>query len=570
MTLQSNERWVYPEKVNEKVLGKYKDVSSVVASLLHSRGIIPEDVDNFLNPSLEQIASYKKLHNSKKAAKEILKAVNEGKRIYIHGDFDVDGICATAMLWEFLYKELPKAIGRKVDVLPYIPKRVDEGYGLSKLSVDAMLKDGAQLIITVDCGIRDRELIEKYSKKANFIVTDHHQPPEDVKSAKYTIVHQMFPGKEYPEQKICGSAVAFLLIQAIRDEAGMDTTITADTPGLDLVGLATVTDMMPLLGINRVFVRYGIEQMKKGERPGMKAIIQTASVAAESLDSYHFGFVIGPRINAAGRIGDAMDALRLLVSDDKAQVSLLAAKLHNLNALRQEKTNTTITEALMTVDQLATDMLVFISGKDWEEGIIGLVAGRMFEKFRRPVVVVTEINGEMRGSARSPMYFNITDAIGMHAEHLVKYGGHAQAAGFNVKEGELEKFREKLVKFANENITPDMLSNDLEVDLQLSLADINQDLFDEIERLKPFGYGNRKPLIAIEDVQIGDVFEMSGGRHAKLKLTDMDLTLTAVLFNCDEDIRELLVGRTISVIGSLDMNHWNGNSELQFQVKGWK
>jgi single-stranded-DNA-specific exonuclease len=158
----------------------------------------------------------------------------------------------------------------------------------------------------------------------------------------------------------------------------------------------------------------------------------------------------------------------------------------------------------------------------------------------------------------------------MHAEHLVKYGGHAQAAGFNVKEGELEKFREKLVKFANENITPDMLSNDLEVDLQLSLADINQDLFDEIERLKPFGYGNRKPLIAIEDVQIGDVFEMSGGRHAKLKLTDMDLTLTAVLFNCDEDIRELLVGRTISVIGSLDMNHWNGNSELQFQVKGWK
>jgi single-stranded-DNA-specific exonuclease len=569
MTLQSNERWVLPEKIDEKILKKYKGVSEVVANLLHSRGVTPEKTQEFLSPSLDQIPSYKKLYNSPKAAKQILSAVNEGKRIYIHGDFDVDGVCATAILWEFLYKELSKKLGKKADVLPYIPKRVDEGYGLSKSSVEAMSKDGAQLIITVDCGIRDRELIEQY-KDLEFIITDHHQPPDDIKSAKYTIVHQMYPGKEFPEEKICGSAVAFLLVQALRDEAGMEHEIAPETPGLDLVGLATVTDMMPLVGMNRVSVKFGIEQMKKGERLGMKYLAQTASIDLETLDSYHFGFVIGPRINAAGRIGDAMDALRLLVSEDKAQISILAAKLHNLNALRQEKTGTIITEALLSVDQMATDMLVFLSGKDWDEGIIGLVAGRMFEKFRRPVVVVTEINGEMRGSARSPVYFNITNAIELHSEHLLKYGGHAQAAGFNVKEGELEKFREKLVKFANENITPDMLSNDLEVDISLSLEDIDKELFDEIEKLKPFGYGNRKPLISLENLTIEDVFEMSGGKHAKLKVSDMEESMTAVLFNCDEDIKEFEVGRQISLVGSLDVNHWNGSSELQFQVKGWK
>lgn len=569
MTLQSNERWVLPKEIEKDTLSKFKGINPTVAKLLLSRGVSFNQAQDFLNPSLSQIPSYKELYNSRKAAKDILKAVNEGKRIYIHGDFDVDGICATAILWEFLYKELSKQIGKKVDVLPYIPSRVDEGYGLSDSSINAMQKDGAQLIITVDCGIRDRQLIEKYPQ-LQFIITDHHQPPEDIKSAKYTVVHQMFPGKEYPDEKICGSAVAFLLTQAIRNEVGISSDITIDTPGLDLLGLATVTDMMPLIGVNRVFVKYGIEQMKLGKRLGIKYLSQISSVDLKTLDSYHFGFVIGPRINAAGRIGNSMDALRLLVSEDKNQVTQLASSLHNLNALRQEKTNTIITQALMAVEQMADDMLIFVSGKDWEEGIIGLVAGKLFEKFKRPVVVATQINGEIRGSARSPMYFNITSAIEKYAQHLDKYGGHAQAAGFNVREGELEKFRQKLVKFANENITPDMLSNDLEIDLQLSISDINRELFDEIEKLKPFGYGNRKPLIAIEGVQIEEVFEMSGGRHAKLKISDMGESLVAVLFNCDEDIKEFEIGRTISLAGNLDVNHWNGSSELQFQVKTWK
>lgn len=570
MTLRSNEKWTFPKKLDENVLKKYEGVSTVLAQLLHDRGVAPENANSFLKPSLADIPSHPKLFDSKRAAKQILKSIEDGERIYIHGDFDVDGVCATAILWEFLYKELPKKIGKRVDVLPYIPSRVDEGYGLSNASVDAMISDGAKLIITVDCGIRDSQLIEEYPD-ASFIVTDHHQPPDDIESAKHTIVHQMFPKKQYPFEKICGSAIAFLLVQAIKEEAGMDHTIAADTPGLDLVGLATVTDMMPLSGVNRVFVKYGLEQMRSGSRLGLKSLCKVSAVNPEDLDSYHLGFVIGPKINAAGRIGDAMDAVRLLVSEDIEQTSALSAKLYNLNSLRQEKTENIISLALKEVDQMATDMLLFISGKGWEEGIIGLVAGKIFEKFKRPVIVVTENNGEMRGSARSTSSFNITEALEQHSEFLLKYGGHAQAAGFNVKEGELENLKKKLVKFANENITPDMLSNELEIDLQLDISEITTTLYEEIQLLKPFGYGNKAPLIAFNDVTIKDIFEMSGGQHAKITIEDSSRkSIEAVLFNCAEDIPEFLPGNRISLAGTIDMNEWNGKKKLQIYVKSWK
>ncbi len=570
MTLRSNEKWVLPQLLSEKTLKKYGNISPFIAQLLRDRGVTAQQMDFFLNPSLEDIPSHQNLYDSKKAAKQILKTIEIGGRIYIHGDFDVDGVCATAILWEFLYKELSQKVGKRVDVLPYIPKRVDEGYGLSKSSIESMISDGASLVITVDCGIRDADLIEKYPD-TSFIVTDHHQPPSDIKKAKHTIVHQMYPGKEYPYEKICGSAVAFLLVQAIKEEAGIENKLTEDTPGLDLVGLATVTDMMPLTGINRIFVKYGLDQMRKGERLGLKKLVEISSMQAEDLDSYHLGFVIGPKINAAGRIGDAMDALRLIVSDNKDQVSELSSKLFNLNSLRQEKTEKIIKEALSEIDQIATDMLLFITGRGWEEGIIGLVAGKIFEKFKRPVVVVTENNGEMRGSARSLSSFNITYALEQHSDHLLKYGGHAQAAGFSVKEGELEKLKNKLIKYANKNITPDMLSNELEIDLNLTVSEVSKDLYSQIDLLKPFGYGNRTPLISINNVVIAGIYEMSGGKHAKLTVSDVEgSTLETVLFNCDEDIVDFEIGKEISVVGTLSLNQWNGSSKLQFLVKACK
>ncbi|HVX92849.1 MAG TPA: single-stranded-DNA-specific exonuclease RecJ, partial [Candidatus Dojkabacteria bacterium] len=464
-------------------------------------------------------------------------------------------------------------LGKKINVMPYIPDRVDEGYGLSEISVNTMIDKGAQLIITVDCGIRDRAIVEKYTKEKGieFIITDHHQPPEDIKEAKYIIVHQMFPENEYPEQRICGSTVAWLLIQAIKETAGMESEINENTQGLDLVGLATVTDMMPLVGVNRVFVKYGLEQMQSNKRKGLKAIIDLAAVKSSELDSYHLGFVIGPRINAAGRIGSAMDALRLLVSQDKNQINELAAKLQNLNIQRQETTKELITLSHQQVRSQINNMMIFVVGENWHEGVIGLVAGRLVEQSGKPSVVLTHNeNGTVKGSARSVNGFNITHALEEHSDLLERYGGHAQAAGFSLKYENLEKFQERLIKYANDNISLDLLDNDLYIDLLLDLKRIDEPLYDSLQLLKPFGYGNTKPTIQISNVEVVEKFEMSGGKHLKLKIKQEDVIMNAVMFGCEEDILKINIGDMLDLVGYSSLNEWEGHKEIQIQVKEWR
>ncbi len=577
MTLETIKNWKLQPGLEEKDLKKYLAQSPLLtpqsAILLSNRGVKPKDVLNFLEPKLEDIPSWKKLYNAKKAAKQILKAVKEDKVIYIHGDFDVDGISATAILWEFIYHDLASFLGKKINVMPYIPDRVDEGYGLSETSVNTMIDKGAQLIITVDCGVRDREIVEKYTKEKGieFIITDHHQPPEDIKDVKYTIVHQMFPENEYPEQTICGSAVAWLLVQGIKEIAGIETAITETTQGLDLVGLATVTDMMPLVGINRIFVKYGLVQMQSRNRLGLKAIVDLADVKGGELDSYHLGFVIGPRINAAGRIGSAMDALRLLVSKDKGQINELASKLHNLNVQRQETTKELIGLSNAQVRAQVNNMLLFVVGENWHEGVIGLVAGRLTEQSGKPSVVVTHNeNGTVKGSARSVVGFNITHALEAHSELLERYGGHAQAAGFSLKYENLEKFQEKLIKYANDNISLDLLDNDLYIDLLLELQNIDEALFNSLQLLKPFGYGNTKPVVEVNRVEVMEKFEMSNGKHLKLKLIQGETVMSAVMFGCEEDIAKLNVGDILDIVGYLSLNEWEGHKEMQLQLKEWR
>ncbi|HRI05760.1 MAG TPA: single-stranded-DNA-specific exonuclease RecJ [Candidatus Dojkabacteria bacterium] len=562
MTLESRKKWIVPEKIS--------NASSIVDDILLKRGILDHS-QSFLNPSLNDIPSWEKLHGTKKAAEEILEAIKNGDRIFIHGDFDVDGICATAILWEFLYFELAKHLNVKVDVLPYIPDRIDEGYGLSKSSVDSMLGNAAKLIITVDCGVRDRKLIEEYmdDSSCKFIITDHHQPPEDIKTVKYTLVHQMFPGKEYPEQKVCGAFVSFMLTNAIRELIGMQSSITIQSPGLDLVALATVTDMMPLIGVNRAVVKYGIEQMKKGGRVGMNSLLDISGVDPSSLDSYHLGFVIGPRINAAGRIGSAMEALKLLVNRDARKASALASGLQNLNALRQEKTS----EVLSHADSLVVveDPVIFVYSDGWHEGVIGLVAGKLLEKYGKPVVLATQTEeGAWKGSARSVETFNITNAIASASDHLERYGGHAQAAGFTVKSDQIEQFKEKLLKFAHDNIGVDVIERTLDLDAQIEPLSVDSHLFEAIETLKPFGYGNSKPLMYIADAEIIDIMLMKQGEHMKLKINNGGKGTTALMFNCKDDSEQFKVGDRVDLAAYISLNEWNGYRNIELQVKEWR
>lgn len=562
MTLQSSSNWILPkEKVNENI-SEY---------ILKLRGL---DSKRFLSSDLKDIPSYENLFDTKRAAKEIVKAIKKKKKIVIHGDFDADGICSVSILWEFLYKEVSKNLDIDIDVVPYIPSRVDQGYGLTESSINDVLELKGELLISVDCGVRDGELIKKIQeeKGLEFVITDHHQPPEDLnENLDFILVHPMYPKHEYPNTQVCGTFVTFLLIQGIRDELGMDTEITQESRGLDLVALATVTDLMTLLDVNRVVVKYGIKQIKESKRIGLNELINVSGIDINELDSYHLGYILGPRINAAGRIGSPLDAVKLLVSDKVDVCKSIANILNETNFQRQYMTQNGLDQAEALVGE-SKEKLLFVVGDDWHEGIVGLIAGKLNEKYHRPVLVGTRNEDGIRGSARSISGFNITKALSKCEKFLDRYGGHELAAGFTIKVGKEKEFSKCIHKIADTLITDDMLTKNLHIDLLVGSENINSRLVEELEILKPFGYGFNKPLISMTKLVVFKKKIMGKlGNHMKLicKGDGVDL-ITLVLFNCGDDTEIIKEDDKIDVVGGVGINSWNGNEEIQFLVKEWR
>ena len=556
MSLVSKSNWIIPENRKE----------DLVETILENRGI--KNSKEHLSPSLDTIPSYKKLYGATKAAKKILKYAKEGKKIVIHGDFDCDGISASALLWEFLFRDVSKVLDKKVDVVPYIPSRIDQGYGLTESSIQDVKGLGCDLLITVDCGVRDKELITKYSKELDFVITDHHQPPEDIsENLEYILVHQMYPGKEYPYKEICGTSIVYLLIQALMYELKMKENREY---GLDLVALSTVTDMMPLLDVNRVFVKYGLEQISKGKRLGLNSLILRAGILPKDINSYHLGYVIGPRINAAGRIGSPMEAVKLLVSKDEKKCNEISNELNNINFERQKLTSEIFDIAKEDIN--LDNKLLFVQGENWHEGIIGLVAGKLQEQFHRPVIVTTNNDGVVKGSARSIKGFNITKTLEKFDKYLERYGGHELAAGFSAKVESMDEFVKKIVEFANKKITEKDLQRDIKIDLLVDTQEIDNELINNLKKLEPFGYGNPKPIICLKDLIVVRK-NIMGQEKNHMKLTvkgnGVDL-LTLVLFNCNEDTESVNENDSIDVIGYPDLNVWNGNENIQFMVKEWR
>lgn len=559
MSLQSRREWIIPKK----------KTTDVVEYILKSRKIVEKE--NYLNPSLNNIPSYKKLYNTSKATKEILKHIEKGSKIVIHGDYDADGICATSLLWEFLYRDVSKFLKKKIDVVPYLPNRIEQGYGLTRDSLNDVLDLGANLVITVDCGVRDKELINEFKKEKNldFIVTDHHQPPKDIlKDLKYPLVHQMYPEKEYPYTEISGTAVVYLLIQAVMDKLGME-----EDPmyGLDLVSLSTVTDVMPLIDVNRVFVKFGLNKIRKGNRLGLRMLALRAGINIEDIDTYHLGYILGPRINAVGRIASPMDAVRLLVSTDERQCKEIANVLEVTNFERQRMTNGVLEEAREMVKD-SKKKLLFAKGDNWHEGIIGLVAGKLQEEYYKPVIVATLNEGLVKGSARSIKGFNITKALEKFKKYLERYGGHELAAGFTLKEENFKKFSESILDYANEKISDDDLLPKLKVEILLNSEDITVSLVNDLKKLEPLGFGNPKPYVCLKGLEIKKKNVIGKeSNHLKLfvKGSGVDY-LTLLLFSCNEDVDTLKEGDSIDVVGYPDINAWNGREDIQFNVKEWK
>lgn len=539
-----------------------KGIKEIIKILLKNRGIkTKSDREMFFNPPNPKKFSAKDLGINetqlKRAVQRIKQAVGSGEKIIVYGDYDVDGICATAILWETLF-----ALG--ANVLPYIPSRFTEGYGLNEESIKKLKKDDPELglIITVDHGIVAHKKID-FAKTlgVDIIVTDHHEPGK-TKPEACTVVHTT---------KISGSAVVLILARELLKKIQNPNDKT-QIDHLGLVALGTVADVLPVVGVNRSFVVHGLKELRITDRPGIKAICEEASIKQEEINTYHIGFIIGPRLNAAGRIEHAMDSLRLLCVKKTAQAKELALKLGRVNRLRQEKTNVAaqhIEENFSLVwKEKGVPKLLFVEHESYEEGIIGVVAGKLAEKYYRPAIVVSRGNEFSKASARSISGVNIVEMIkGVGEEFFVGVGGHKMAAGFTIRTEQIKVLKEHLFAISEEMIKDADLIRKVRVDCDLEFGDLSGFLYRELQKFTPYGFGNLEPTFRTKEVLVEDARLVGkDNSHLKLQLAKGE-SIDAIGFRMGEWYTKLSPEKPVDIIYSIIMDTWNGGNKLQLKIK---
>ncbi len=550
----------------------------LVAGLLQTRGGDDSDTARrFLEPKLSDLHDPELLPGATQAAQRLCQAVQNHQPIVIYGDYDVDGITASAVLWHIL-----QLAGAQVSV--YTPHRVDEGYGLNEQAILQLAGDNP-VIVSVDCGITAIEPA-RVAKQAgiDLIITDHHQfdaQPGCLPDA-HTIVHPNLPGSAYPFASLCGAAVAFKLGWAFaKQHCGSDRLPEAFKQLLlDLlsyVALGTVADVVPLVDENRVLATYGLGQIKRTRFVGLNALIDASRLRDEKIDSYHVGFILGPRLNACGRMGHAERAVQLLTTENAEEAATIANFLTTENDRRRSTEKAIFQEARqMVVDAgyNSPDHRAIVLGKEgWHPGVVGIVASRLVDEFARPVVVLNYRDGddgpEAHGSARSVDGVSIYDAIDHCAAMLDSFGGHAMAAGLRMKAQQVEAFRSRIVAFVNDKLRPDQLVHTLDVDAFCTLDHVSVELFEQIDRLAPFGRANPRPLLCARGVQTErQAWQVGkGGDHLRMVLRQGRRLISAVGFGLGDLATQLPAGVTLDVVFEPKLSWWDGRKRAEMHVK---
>lgn len=554
-------KWQILSQFNQSADGqnsKFK-IEELIDVLLENRGIkTKKDRDEFLHPKLEELTPKSVELDVKKlsrAVKRIQKAVDKKEQIVVFGDYDVDGITASAILWETL-----NSLGAVV--VPYIPHRMDEGYGLSTKGIDNLLEqlENVHLIITVDNGIVAHDAVEyANSKGIEVIITDHHVPSSEEESKQpnaYEIVHTT---------KLCGAGVAYMLAQELKDTKDLH---------LELVALGTVADLVPLTGANRTFVYHGLKKLQNTKRVGLLELYKEAGLEKDLVDAYSIGHIIAPRLNAMGRMEYAMESLRLICTKNRERAYLLAHKLGVTNKERQELTQSTVLHARMSVlNRTTSKKLLFLYDESYQQGIVGLVAGRLVEEFYRPTIVLSKGEKFSKASARSVAGFNIIEFIRSASEFLVDAGGHPMAAGFTVETEKLDLLQKALEEMAEKLLHDEMLVKSLSIDCQLDLSVISLEIYDAVQALAPFGMKNPEPVFAAENVVV-DELKLVGKdkRHLRLRCSSLDKkhSFNANAFGMGDLSKEIKIGDSIDLAYVLSLDTWNGNKKLQLKVRDIK
>ncbi|MDQ3634000.1 MAG: single-stranded-DNA-specific exonuclease RecJ [Acidobacteriota bacterium] len=556
-------RWNIKEHNRTEVaeLAKSLKISPLVAALLISRGYdYFESAEKFLNPKYEDLHEPFLLKGMKTAVKRILEAVKNKEKILIWGDYDVDGTTGTVVLRKAL-----EILGAETGY--HVPHRFTEGYGVNIPALEKAKERGYKLVISVDCGITSFDAVNWATENGlDFIVTDHHLAKDIGNPNALAVVNPNQADCEYPDKNLAGVGVAFKLVHALLRENGREDLVPHF---LKVVAIGTIADVMKLTGENRVIVSLGLKDLPKTINYGLKALMEVSDCRSE-MTSYHIGFRIAPRINAAGRMDAAKNVVELLEADNFEKAKELAEYLNSKNLERQSVQRKITELALLETEGITEKNFVVVSGEGWHRGVIGLAASKIAEKLNRPTIVLSTENGLAYGSARSIGTYHLLNGLNSCEELFEKFGGHAAAAGMTLKSENIEELQKQLDKHASENLSKEDLIPEIKIDAEVSVKTLGLDLVEDLKQLEPFGQGNPKPVFITKNLFLTDDPWIMKEKHLKLKLSDENgKKFEAVWWDGVEqsDGQTLEPEKRIELAYSPEANTWQGNTRLQLVVK---
>ncbi|XTR37497.1 single-stranded-DNA-specific exonuclease RecJ [Paraclostridium tenue] len=558
-----NKKWTlkYKGSIKDYDLNKKMKISPEIGQILKNRGInSEEDAEIFINPSLDYLRDPFLMKDMEKAVERIEYAIKNNQNIWIYGDYDVDGVSSTSVLC--LYFD---SIGFPVKY--YIPNRLEEGYGINEDAIEVLKNQGCDLLISVDCGITSVREVELANKLGiDVIITDHHEVQDEIPNA-YAVINPKQENCNYPFDMLCGCGVAFKLIQALTPAEEFKTSMYNY---LEIVTLATICDIVPLVDENRIIVKNGLKLMKDGINLGLKELIKVCGIDTDKIGSSHVGFSIGPRINASGRLGYSYLGVELFTTKSKEEAIEIASLLEDKNNERQMIEAKMYQEAEDIIngdERYKDDKVLVIANKGWQHGVIGIVASKLTEKYYKPTILLTIEDEEATGSARSIKGFSIFDTLVKCSDLLGKFGGHEQAAGLSMDKNNIDELRRRVNEIADYNLTDEDMIENISVEFELNEGSIDFNLIEELHSLEPFGMSNPSPRFIIRDLEIRSIFRMGKEKnHLKLNL-EKDKVYECVGFNMAYMAENYEVGDKVDVLFQLDENNYMGNRKIQFLLK---
>jgi single-stranded-DNA-specific exonuclease len=556
--MQKNWNVKKPDIGLQKEISRQLDIHPLLAQLLINRGILTaQAAARFLACDTNGLYDPFLLKDMPEAVSRIRKAIKKNQRITVWGDYDVDGLTAVALL-----KSVLMSMGGRVE--HYIPHRIDEGYGLNLDGVRKISKDKAGLLITVDCGINSNREIEFLNKQGiDAIITDHHQPINDNLPPAFCIINPLQAGCGYPFKYLAGCGLAFKLSQALTGEDLFEH--------LDLAALGTVSDIVPMTDENRIIVKHGLAGLSKTGKVGLVKLIEKTGLSDKDITTMHAAFMLGPRLNATGRMGSSEDSLKLLLTDSSDEAGALASRLNENNRLRQQIEAKILQEALDKIDKEVNfkhHRVIVLYKDDWHPGVTGIVASRIVERFYRPAILLSSTqDGLAKGSGRSIDNFHLFDALANCESFLERFGGHSKACGLSLDAGRIDDFRRAINEYAFAVIDTERLMPDIEIDAQIPISLLSEGLITQMQALSPFGPQNTKPVFATKAVSLKGRPQVLGRNTLKMWVSDGDITCEAVGFNMADAMAGDDIPSVIDIVYTAGLNEWQGESTIELHLK---